>query len=72
MNRINPKKLLGSKWTAVQPKNKQKHFIVDKVEFDEENLKVISCSIEAVINRQSFVIDWQELKDSSLWVIGWK
>ncbi len=72
MNQINPKKLLGSKWTAVQPKNKQKHFVVDKVEFDEDDLKVVSCSIEAIINRQSFDIDWRELKDSSLWIIGWK
>ena len=25
MNRINPAKLLHSKWTAVEPKNKEKH-----------------------------------------------
>ena len=28
---LNPKKLLDSKWTAVKPLNKEKHFIVAKV-----------------------------------------
>ena len=31
MNRINPAKLLHSKWTAVEPKNKEKHFLVVEV-----------------------------------------
>ncbi|MBO6198792.1 MAG: TIGR02450 family Trp-rich protein, partial [Psychrobacter sp.] len=44
MNKINPKKLLNSKWTAVKPTNKEKHFLVTEIEFDEEGL-VISCSI---------------------------
>lgn len=28
MNPINPQKLLGSKWTAVHPRDREKHFIV--------------------------------------------
>ena len=28
MNPLNPKKLLNSKWTAVKPRNKEKHFLV--------------------------------------------
>ena len=35
MNRINPKKLFRSKWTAVSPMKKEKHFMVTEVEFDE-------------------------------------
>ena len=31
MNPLNPKKLLLTKWTAVQPVAKQKHFMVSKV-----------------------------------------
>lgn len=31
MNTFHPKKLLLSKWTAVQPLDRQKHFIVTKV-----------------------------------------
>ena len=31
MNPVNPKKLLLTKWTAVKPVAKQKHFLVSKV-----------------------------------------
>jgi tryptophan-rich hypothetical protein len=71
MNTINPKKLLNSKWTAVNPKNREKHFIVTEVGFDEEE-SVISCAIEAVISRRSMLIEWQALEDVSVWLHGWK
>ena len=70
-NRINPRKLLNSKWTAVQPARKEKHYLVTDVEFDEEGL-VIYCAIEAVISKRSMPIEWQELKDRSQWSQGWK
>ena len=31
MNPLNPKKLLLTKWTAVNPLDKQKHFLVSRV-----------------------------------------
>ena len=31
MNRLNPKKLLLTKWTAVKPIAKQKHFLISRV-----------------------------------------
>ena len=71
MNKINPKKLLNSKWTAVTPKNKEKHFLVSEVEFDEEGI-VVLCSIEAVISKRSIPINWNDLKDDGSWVHGWK
>lgn len=71
MNRINPKKLHNSKWTAVAPKNKEKHFIVSDIEFDEEG-EVVSCCIEAVMSKRSKPIDWQELKQESQWIHGWQ
>ena len=67
MNKINPKKLLNSKWTAVKPKNKEKHFIISEIELDE-NDSVLSCSIEAVMTKRLLPIEWQELKDSSVWL----
>ena len=36
MNNLNPKKLLNSKWTATPAINKEKHFIIVEVEYDEE------------------------------------
>ncbi len=70
MNSINPKKLLNSKWTAVKPQNKEKHFIVKEVDYDELGM-VISCIIEAVINNREAAIDWTELKDQDRWQQGW-
>jgi tryptophan-rich hypothetical protein len=71
MNKINPKKLLNSKWTSVNPTNKEKHFMVSDIEFDEDGL-VVSCSIEAVISKRSIPIDWNDLKDNRDWIYGWK
>lgn len=71
MNKINPKKLLNSKWTAVTPKNKEKHFLVTDIEFDEEGA-VIFCCIEAVMSKRTMPINWHDLKDDSCWVHGWK
>jgi tryptophan-rich hypothetical protein len=71
VNKINPKKLLNSKWTAVRPINKEKHFMVTEIEFDEEGA-VISSSIEAVISKRTELIDWHDLKDESLWLQGWQ
>jgi hypothetical protein len=31
LNKINPKKLLNSKWTAVEPKKGERHFMVTEV-----------------------------------------
>ena len=36
MNRINPAKLLLSKWTAARPRNKEKHFLVTELFRDDE------------------------------------
>lgn len=71
MNSINPKKLLNSKWTAITPKNKEKHFVVNEIEFDEEGV-VIYCSIEAVLSKRAMPISWQDLKNEQLWAFGWK
>ena len=71
MNPISPKKLLHSKWTAVQPVNKEKHFMVTEVEFDEEGV-VVECVIEAVMSKRSESIDWKVLKNTDNWRQGWK
>ena len=71
MNPLNPKKLLNSKWTAVTPTRKEKHFLVSEVEFDEDGI-VISCSIEAVMSKRSFAIDWHVLRDETTWLHGWQ
>jgi tryptophan-rich hypothetical protein len=71
MNNINPKKLLNSKWTAVTPVNKEKHFLITELKLDEEG-EVIHCLIEAVISHRVEPIEWEGLKDTDTWIQGWK
>ena len=71
MNSINPKKLLNSKWTAVNPVNKEKHFLITELELDEEG-GVVRCLIEAVRSNRSAPIEWEELKNGDNWLQGWK
>lgn len=71
MNKVSPKALIHSKWTKVDVRNKEKHFIVTLVKFDEQQ-KVIECMIEAVMTNNEYPIDWRELKMSDKWRIGWQ
>lgn len=71
MNRVNPKVLLHSKWTRVDVENKEKHFVITHVEFDEQQ-NVIECLITAVINHSEYSINWRDLKQPSLWLFGWQ
>jgi len=71
MNKINPKALLRSKWTKVDVQNKEKHFIITLVKFDEKQ-KVIECLIEAVMTKNEYPINWRELTLSDKWRIGWQ
>jgi len=71
MNQINPKKLLNSKWTSVTPVNREKHFVISEIIFDEDDV-VTSCRIEAVLSKSAISINWHDLKDDRCWVHGWK
>ena len=71
LNKISPKKLLNTKWTAVSPLNKEKHFIITEVEYDED-AAVVSCLIEAIVSKRTQQIHWSDLKDTQQWVQGWK
>ena len=72
MNPLNPKKLLLTKWTAVIPIAKQKHFLVSRViEPDLPTDPVVSVEIEAVFSKATQVIAWRELQDDSVWRQGW-
>lgn len=68
MNALRPDKLLHSKWTAVTPQNKERHFIVSNITDNKRHL----CQIEAVLTKRKYNIDWQSLRDQSLWQAGWK
>jgi tryptophan-rich hypothetical protein len=72
MNPLNPKKLLLSKWTAVTPVAKQKHFFVSRViqpELPTDPIELVE--IEAVFSKAVQVIAWRELQDDGVWRQGW-
>jgi tryptophan-rich hypothetical protein len=70
--RISPKKLLLSKWTAVKPQHKEKHFMVSKViQPDEPDAPVEFIELEAIYSKQLRIIPWRELNDSVQWRQGW-
>ncbi len=71
MNKVSPKTLIHSKWTNVEVVNKEKHFIIVDVEFDDSK-KVIECIIEAVMTNNQYNINWRDLKDTTKWRIGWQ
>jgi tryptophan-rich hypothetical protein len=71
MNRLNPDKLLMSKWTAPQPRQRERHFLVTRL-IRTEDETIVGCELEAVINKNTYEIDWRELQDPNRWVMGWK
>ncbi len=72
MNPLNPKKLLLTKWTAVKPVAKQKHFLVSRVIQPEQPTDpIVSVEIEAVFSKATQVIAWRDLKDEKVWQQGW-
>ena len=69
---LNPKKLLLSKWTAVKPQEKEKHFLVTKVIDPEQPKHLIELVVvEAVLTKRSFTMRWEDLTDTTKWVQGW-
>jgi tryptophan-rich hypothetical protein len=71
-NSLNPKKLLLSKWTAVNPSHKRKHFLVSKVilpELPEAAIEFVE--LEAVFDQHAQIIPWRELKNTETWLQGW-
>jgi len=70
--KLNPKKLLLTKWTAVEVVAKQKHFLVSRVLQPEDlSLPITEIEIEAVYSGNKQIILWRELRDSRRWKQGW-
>jgi len=69
---LNPKKLLHSKWTAVNPRDQEKHFLVTRVVNPEAPAHQIEqVVLEAVLTRRSFTLRRSELTDRAQWLQGW-
>ena len=72
MNPLNPKKLLLTKWTAVKPVAKQKHFLVSRViQPDLPTDPIELVEIEAVFSKATQIMPWRDLQDEGVWKQGW-
>ena len=72
MPAVDSKQLLFSKWTAIQPCDREKHFVVRRV-FKKrgEESKAICVELEAVISKRMRLLSLQELRDATRWARGW-
>ena len=71
-NPVNHRKLPNSKWTAVRPVNREKHFLVLDWVRDEDGIPTDQIQIEAVLTNVVQHIHWRELEDGRHWRIGWR
>jgi tryptophan-rich hypothetical protein len=71
LNRLTPRKLLLSKWTAAHPRNREKHFLVTELFCDDDGV-VLDVELQAVLTQRSERVAWQILQDAENWLMGWK
>jgi tryptophan-rich hypothetical protein len=71
-NPVNLKKLPMSKWTAVSPVDREKHFLVVDWVRNEEGEPTDRIVIEAVLTQRLRRIHWRALEDSRSWRVGWR
>lgn len=70
--RLNPRKLPLSKWTAVQPAHKEKHFLVLRILLPDDPVQPITdVEVEAVYSHRRFVLPCKALTDTAVWRQGW-
>lgn len=70
---LNPKKLLHSKWTAVQPRHKEKHFMVTQLIIPDPETQVIALvELEAVMTGRKQTLSWRDLQNVDVWKQGWQ
>ena len=72
-HRLSPKKLLLSKWTAVTPHGKEKHFVVTRViEPDGPSTTTEQVELHAVHSGRILTLPWRDLTDGARWHQGWR
>ena len=69
---ISPKKLLLSKWTAVNPVNREKHFLVARVIVPDDGAPITQVDLQAVRSQRTETIAWRSLEDATRWMVGWQ
>ncbi len=71
MSTLHPKKLMLSKWTAVHPVAKQKHFLVTKVALPDAEGRIEWVELQATYSGAVQRMAWRDLRDETCWRQGW-
>lgn len=71
-NPVNLKKLANSKWTAVRPVDREKHFLVLDWVRDDDGEPTERVVLEAVLTNRVREIHWRDLEDPRSWRVGWR
>lgn len=61
-------KVLGSKWTAAEPQNGEKHFLVTRI----ADHKRRELKLECVVTKSTLFISYTELTRSGRYISGWR
>ena len=62
--------LIGSKWTALQPQQREKHFVVhSRIERAEGPIETVR--LEAVRTKSVYTVSVAELANAQCWRVGW-
>ena len=69
MRRLNH--LQNSKWTAVEPINRARHFELKALERTGLQSDQIVCVMRCVVTRSSHRVPWNDLKNKKKWRKGW-
>lgn len=70
-NPVQKAKIVGSKWTARQPHNREKHFLVLSWVLDENEEPTERVHLEAILTGNVREIHWRDLESVEKWRIGW-
>ena len=66
------KKLLDSKWTAVEPEDREKHFVVIRIlDGQQPQERVPSVELRCLLTKRSRLVAQAELADPERWRPGW-
>lgn len=66
------RKLLLSKWTAVTPVDREKHFLVVKLlEPEVPGTAITRVEVESVYSKRVVAIALRDLTDDARWTRGW-
>jgi len=66
-----PKRLVGSKWTAVEVVDRERHWVVVALE-PRRTGGERRVTLEAVLTGSRRARPWRELRDRAVWRPGWR